>query len=471
MLPSPVSSDLAYLRQEFASNTAVRDRIDRTAMLGCPDARCMAEIGALARLGVYRTLALMLKVEYLAACAADAAHGPPSSQAQRPAWQPWQDTARLATLLAPLPDAPDALATEVSVREQVELGCVHHGAAHVAALAARYLQGHALFAQAPAPEQTAFLLAKREWLIHAQQLAALVDRHLRLIAAVSETRFRFLALYPDYQALVVAGQRLALWRFRLALDDASLTAEEIRIALSQRGTGDCPIQPRLEPLLLDVLGDELGALRDDVAAMRFVVNLAQADYLVPAEDAQIALAERLRRQLAQRTHPDKLRQHPRFAAISPADAQRLSEIFQSATNTRDGQVHLDRRSLAVFTAQLQHFGREVDRILERVVLADPIFPAAGQSFEQWHEAVRQADAGAEQSLHALRDTIAQLQLDARYRREQRLVELDAAQRASEGERMRQQTRDWCDEASDIEQQMRTRGAAQTLADRRQLGLE
>lgn len=466
-----MASDLAYLRQECVGNAAVCDRIDRTARLARPDARCLAEIGTLGQLGVYRTLALMLKVEYQAAFIIDAATCLDATTAARRDWQPWQDVARWSSLLASLPDAPDALACEVLVREQIELGCVHSGAAQVAVLAARYEEGRALLAQASAADQTAFLFAKRAWLNHAQLLAVLVDRHLRLIDDIKEARFRFLALYPDYPVMVEAGQRLALWRFRLALDDASLTAEEIRLVLSHRGDAACTIQPQLEPALLAVLGDEIGTLRDDVATMRFVVTLAQADRLVPADAAQIALAERLRKQLAQRTHPDKLTQHPRFAAITPADVRRLREIFQSTTNTRDGQVHLDRRSLTVFIAQLQRYAREVDRILERVALSDPIFPATGQSFEQWSDAVHFATDGAEHSLHALRDTIAQLQLDPRYRREQRLTELDAPDRAAEAARMREQTREWCEEARVIEQQMLERAKGQALAERRQLGLE
>lgn len=466
MMPTRLRDDLAHIFSDAAAAGPVREQAERARCVARPDARWLAELGAAAALGAYRTLALMLKAEF----EADQVQHPSQPTGERTlTWRPWEQPARYHGMLSGCADPPDLEATEVLLWEQTALGCERISAAQVAALATHHAREARMLQDANSSERSEFLADKRAWLQNEHVLGELIDREKRLLDDIVHVRLAFLATYRDYPALVEAAHALARERYRWFLNDASMTDTEIDARLvSDLETQNACSRPELEPALREVLRDDLAGLRHDLASARTIERLARADLLVPADAASLERAALLFRRLARRIHPDMLRCHPQFAEISPRNLQRLEEIWRVAASLHRRRVSLDCRSLSEHITRLECFLGEVERILAHVDCFNPQYIVAGRSLAECRDYVQRASAAAAGALHALRSEIALLSLDSLVHEQRRLLGLSEDERAAESRRMRVQAAAWLDETRHLVHAMRLRAEEEALADARQM---
>lgn len=427
-----------------------------------PDA---AELVAFARgagLGLFETLALLLKRDWEAAEAA----GP--ATAWGACWQPWQDRARYAELLAAFDEGREPQRLALLLIEQCALGCHHLAAAEVARLAARHAHTTALLDAAPPAARQAFVDDKSDWLLHEFELTGLLALHQQLADEVEGARFRFLAIAGEaYAQLVAAGQRLALWRCRRQFGDPTMTWPEAAALLALDHDADSPAAAAgavpLEPELRAVLDDGI----DEVAGDRRVVHelslLMACGGVEAASAADLRRATELFRQLA-RIHPNALDHHPEVASISPENRARLDQIWNEAMPVHRARGRLSRRRLLNHVRHLESWLREVDAILRHLSFHDPGKLVDGDTLDEQQAFVRAALDEVHHQLHATREDLARLQLDARHAQHLRFLALEPAQREVERAAMVDLARAWDDEAARLEAALLAAAAAAAQAD-------
>lgn len=447
MRHTPLNDDLQRLGGEAALPAAP-----------LPEAAGLVAFARRAGLGLFETLALLLKRDWEAAEAA----GP--ATAWGACWQPWQDRARYAELLAAFDAGREPQRLALLLIEQCALGCQHLAAGEVARLAARHARTTALLDAAPPAAQQAFVEDKSDWLLHEFELTGLLALHQQLADEVEGARFRFLAIAgAAYELLVRAGQRLALWRCRRQFGDPTMTWPEVAALLALNRDADNAGAVPLEPELHAVLADDL----DEVAGDRRVVHelslLMACGGVEPASEADLRRATELFRQLA-RIHPDTFDRHPEAASISPENRARLEQIWNEAMPTHRARGRLSRRRLLDYVRHLESWLREVDAIMRHLSFHDPGKLVDGDTLDEQQAFVRAALDVVHRQLHTTREDLARLQLDARHAQHLRFLALEPPQREAERAAMVDQARAWDDEAARIEAVLLAAAAAAAQAD-------
>jgi hypothetical protein len=487
MKQTPLLHDLKALLELTSLDAPGRARIERMYLAQPPDVAELIEVGAEAGLGVFRTLALALKADRETFEADRAARtraaqelarrrceiGAPDSplpidtlgEAAAAPWQPWDDPARWHALLAAFPERPARERMDVLLLEQWALGCHVLGSRETERLAARHSHSQALLHAADATTQERFVADKREWLREEHQVALLSDVRAGLVDDMERARIAFLAAYQDvYVPMVEAAHRLALWRYRQRLDDSTLSEPEFqeRLVLDLADATQ-PLLP-FEPELRTVLSDSVEQLRRDMASLRRVAELAMTGKLRPASPQDVELAALLFRKLARLVHPDALRQHPDYDAISAENRQALDDIWNQASSIHRCRWSLEEKRLLDHVKNLEQWLRQAGQILRHLDFHDPGMIVEGETLEQQCEWIRQSLEEARLYLHALRSDVARLQADPQRREHLRAVALPENKRQAERKRMVRQARAWNRAADEVEAGMRAQVDAQARAD-------
>ena len=167
-------------------------------------------------------------------------------------WCPWTDAERLREPLGEATSGMLAAEFELLVLEQCALSCHLVGHSEVTSLASRHEAEGRLLVAASAGDREAFLAEKRTWLLDELQYDWLLLLRQQLVGELENTRMRYLAAIGqslvDY---VEAAHRVALMRYRSALNDPTLTTEELALRLQQDlATPDAeaafvPLEPEL----------------------------------------------------------------------------------------------------------------------------------------------------------------------------------------------------------------------------------
>jgi hypothetical protein len=381
-------------------------------------------------------------------------------------WAPWQNPARYVALFAAFADCPSEDPMTLLLLEQSALGCHHLSAQDVAKLAARHARSTEMLDAAPPETQKIFSADKREWLLQEFELTGLIEMRQRLVDAMESARIAFLAITADaYATMIAAGHKLALWRYRRHFGDVTMTLQEVTalLALEQDlgvdGTGAVPLEPELHAALRDSVEE----VASDQRVMREMSLLIASGGVEPASEEDQRQAADLFRKLA-RIHPDALSRHPEYASISPENQRRLSEIWTEASATHRVRVYLARRKLLSYVQNLESWQREVNRILRHLTFHDPGKLVEGNTLDEQWAFVKAARAEVQHQLHAVRDDLAQLQLDPRHDQHLRVVGLSEQEREAERASMFERAQAWNDEAAQIEAQMLATAAADAQAD-------
>lgn len=419
---------------------------------------------AAAGLCAYRTVALLLKLQRT-----DRAPKESNRVGHRLTWQ-----SRLASLREPSGTTPADLTAadlEMLVIEQHALACDELDMVHVAALAARHERENALLATTAAAERAAFLVGKRGWLIDEIQLDELHALRRELVDELESTRMQYLFIAGRTVVdLVEAAHRLALLRYRVALNDPTLTAEELNMRLQHDLHADDGVEMlvRLEPELRRALLDSEQGAQADYDLLRHLSHLHDDGRLQPATEAERKEAEAEFRRLARLIHPDALERHPRYGDIAPQNERRLKEIWHLASATHGARVYLSRHKLLDYLANLRQWKEEVLRILRDISFPTPSLLLQGDTFETRHADLRRAMDDVERHLHAVRDDIAALEFDALHEEYRRVLAMGEDERSAERERMAALAVTWNAEALQLAAQLQTRcGGAAPDASRRQ----
>ena len=482
--------DLKTLRCHADLTESARTMIENAFFALTPSSAMLVEIGVVTKLSLFRTLALVLKADYerhaknqeereqeerertrreqaffgrIAPMAEGSQQASPREQ-----WQPWCELARFAALLSVFEHCPSTARLEILIREQWALGVHQLPVQSVSSLAERDQWATALLDAAPLLLQAQFLETKGRWLQQEFQLACLIDLRKELGDSMESARLRFLMVVKNvYPAYVAAAHRLALWKFREHYSDATFTAEEMH----QRLIGDlidsavdASASVVLEAELESVLLDSVSQLQSDLAAMNHLLGLAQAGMLSPASSAERRTCETLFRKLVRKIHPDALAQHEHYVAISETNKHTLTEIWQQASATYRHRAYLEPGRLLNFVANLTHWHERVDRILRHLTFHAPDRLVDGDNLEEQQDWINRALIEVDCHLHALRDDLAQLQLDPQHQKHLQVLRASTPEQLAECCRMAQQAKAWNGAADQIECAMQTRTAEEARAE-------
>ena len=444
MTPAALQDDIEALAAQNPALWPLVQQLREAPALDAPLLRRLADACTAARLGPYRTLALLLKAEWQSGAAT----------ARR--WCPWEDAVRFSACLSAADGAP--IDFEVLVLEQCALSCHLLSQDQVAALAERHARACALLAQADAPERRAFIDDQRSWLYDELQLDELLGVRQQLVAELEGTRMQYLQIAgPAAIGMVEAAHRLALMRYRVALNDPTLTEEELdaRLAADLARSGADAGIVCLEPDLRLALLDTVQGMHGDHQSLRRLAQLWSQGHAQPASEEDRRNAAMLFRKLARLIHPDALAQREGYAAITPQNRLRLKEIWYEASATHGTRVHLSHDKLVDYEKHLLEWIAEAQRIVRSLSFHSPSRLLAVDSYEAMRTDLQRARLDVERLLHAVRDDIARLEFDPQHAEYRRIIAMDEAQREAECERMRARAEQWASEADRLSAQLAT----------------
>jgi hypothetical protein len=474
MKPTTLLDDLDTLLGAGADETPASAAIRHARRAQWATPENLVQIALHAGIGVVRGAALVLKNErerHDQACVHRQSHyGDPAAPADAGAahgdlWAPWETLPDYQAWLAALDGCPRGLRFEVLVRELWVLGCHEMATADVARLATHMDGNDRLLDAADEAARAAFVQHKADWLRQEGDLARLLLLKLRLDEHQGRVRWKFLATMNDvYLPFVRAARRLAMARYRLRLDDSTLTDEELGelISLDLRDAVDRDPLVALDAELQLALQDNADGVRDDLTTLRSISTLSACGVLMPAPPEEVQYAADLYRRLSRRLHPD-LRSAELRARLSAADNARLDEIFRLVTPRHRARTLLPRPMLLDHCANLRRYLREVDVICRNAgsdLVRDPFRLIDAPTLDEQR---RQIDAVCEDALrqqHALRDELAQRRFDPLFLEFERINRLDEAARSAERQRMVKCTQTWSDAAELAERDLEQRGRRQ-----------
>lgn len=489
MKPASLLDDIKTIGAHIGSSESVYALFERAFFAPAPDATTLVEVGIAAELGVFRTLALLLKGEWEVyennraaqdherqeiARRARAFYGQdqtmqfglPNDSVFEP-WQPWNDPARLGAMLAPFTNCPSPESLEVLILEQQALGCHQLGTLELVPLERRYHHATALLDAATPSAQREFLEAKGEWLRQELQLAQLTDMRKRVADEMEQARMAFLLIVQDvYLAMLDAANRLALWRYRQHFGDITMTEEEVRerLVLELAESSGQPSAVPLEPELLEALRDCIEQLRSDLASIHQLARLSHAGHLALASAEDLQRATTLFRKLARKIHPDALRQHPQYDAISSENKKTLEDIWVEASATHRNRVYLEQKKLINYVEHLEAWCRRAEQILRHLDFHDPGKIIEGETLDAQLDCIGAALVEVGRYLHAVRDEISMLQLDPQHQEHLRVIGMSEQERQAERCRIAQQASAWNYTADQIQSEMEVRSAAEARAE-------
>lgn len=443
-----IQRDLGLLVQQHPDIQCLVDRLQGDRMDDTSRMELLARVGTKASIGAYRSLGLLLKADWQVGEARGTACGETPGR-----WRPWTDAARFAKHLLPQDASAGEVNVELLLLEQCALSCHLIGLTEVAALAARHLRLAEILDEAPVSERQSFTDDKRQWLRDELQIDELLDLRQQLVAELECTRMQYLSIAGTVAIeLVEAAQRLALMRYRLALNDPTMTVEELNQRLLQDlalPEGERPAI-ELEPELRLALRDTAQQLRSDHQALCRIANLWTCGNARPASQEDQRTAAGLFRKLARMLHPDALQQHKDYPAISPENRRRLAEIWYAASATHGTRIHLSQDKLLDYLQHLQEWIVEVERILRHLSFHAPSRLLAGDTLVEVHADLRQAMLDAQRCLHAVRGDIAALEFDPQHEEYRRVIALDADGRLAERARIAALAERWNQVSDELE---------------------
>jgi hypothetical protein len=263
MQPASLIDDLTWLATQHPQ---LDDLVSNFAALAADSIiRTKALTGITRRAGLdrYATLALLLKAE--SELRAD----------ESGMWQPWRDAGRFARMLGEA-DSLDGDSLEVLLLEQCALSCHIVGQQELAPLAQRHATERDQLAAAPQDASRTFLVDKRAWLQDELQLDWLLVLRQQLVDEMQSTRAQYLdALGEALVAYVAAAHRVALMRYRYALNDPTLTMDQLAPRLWQalEQADDEGYSVALEAELRMALRDTVQGVQSDQLALRQLAAL------------------------------------------------------------------------------------------------------------------------------------------------------------------------------------------------------
>lgn len=450
-----LTEDLNALAAQHPGLVQLVQRIEAPAADFAARARLLCELGTRARLGPYATLALLLKAQWQL-------EAPVAGQ-----WCPWTDAERLREPLGETASGMPAAEFELLVLEQCALSCHLIGHSEVISLASRHEAEGRLLVTASAGDREAFLAEKRAWLLDEHQYDWRLLLRQQLVGELESTRTRYIAAFgPDPVDVVVlvdyvqAAHRVALMRYRSALDDPTLTTEELALRLKQdlmTPDAEAALVP-LEPELRQTLFDTVRGVQDDYKTLRHLAGLWSQGNVQPASEEDRRLAALLFGRLARLIHPDLLERHKDYPGITPGNKDRLKEIWEQAKGAHGSRAFLSRDKLINYVEHLQGWIHEVERILRAMAFHSPSRLLFGKTLGERHADLRRLTEDVQLRLHAVRDEIADLEFDPLHEEYRRVIAMGAAELKAERERMTAQTARWNAEARSLSMALAARHA-------------
>lgn len=406
----------------------------------------IAAAASCACLGPWRSVTLLLKL---------LAEEPPpaAAKAARPAGWPQQ----LAQVQQALGDTGADL--EAIVIEQRALGCDRLEAAENRRLAVRHAYEQGLLEAAPAAQVALFRAGKCAWLLDEIKYADLLGLRHQLVEDLLTALVRYLGIIGrPAVARVEAAHQLALARYRHALDDPTLTPQELEQRLQRDLQQQDPAAALvgLEPELRLVLLNSVDATKTDFSLMEQVQALHEQGRLQPADEAELREAVDEFRRLARLIHPDALARHPRIGEIAPRNQERLKEIWVAASATHDLRVQLTRDRLLDYLKNLKAWRREAERILREISFPMPSLLLHGDTLEERQADLDRVTEDVRRHLCAVRDEICALEFDDRYVEHMRVIMMSPAEQEREQERIQDQAEAWQAEARRLAAQLEAR---------------
>lgn len=459
MKVAPLIADLESIAAEQPAAWPFVRQVREAAPDFASCAPLVAAAAAASRLCAYRATALMLKLL--------AAERSPSLAAGLRALgrPPWRDAmARVREPLANLVGSLPAAELELLMIEQHALACDTLGAMQIASLAERYDHERTLLSAATAAERAAFTGDKRIWLLDEIQLDELYALRQQLVDELESTRIQYLTIVGAAAVdLVEAAHRVALLRYRVALNDPTLTAVELNLRLQHdlAASDSADAAVRLEPELRRALQDSLRGVQADYDLLRYVDGLRDEGRLKPASPEDRKEAELEFRRLARLIHPDALQRHPKYAEIDPQNERRLKEIWHQASATHGVRVRLSRDRLLDYLQHLRQWKEEVLRILCNLSFPAPSLLLQGDTLDERHVDLRRAMADVLRHLDAVRDDIAALEFDPLHGEYRRVIAMGEEARAAEREHMATLAEAWNAEAMRLAALLAARAGAST----------
>ena len=476
MKPVSLLDDLKTLLGRGALANVARTQIEQAYLAQWPAPEALVEIGDLAGLGLYHTLALVLKADSevfahnrmnrearqrefnsLTASSLDVDSVTPAE-----AWAPWEFLSRFQVLLMGFDDCPNAVRFEVLVREQCVLGCHQIGARELGHLCTRFEYNNKLLDAASPSACEAFLRRKLGWLEQEADLAGLIDIQRRTIETSEQARREYLRAMADvYESYVSSARRLARFRYRLRLGDPTLTDVEVQelVALDLAGTLDRVPLVALEPDLQMALRDDVDGVRSDLRSMRFITELAARGLLTPASREDLQYAAILFYRLARKIHPDALGP-AQLETLSPENRRRIDDIWNKAFPAHRNRAYLSKERLLDHVDNLERWHRQVDQILRNADARDPFRLIEGNTLDEQAAHIDCLLDDVLRQQRALRDDIAQRQFDPLFLEFQRLNRMSEQEREAERCRMARATQTWNTAADAIERELREQEALQ-----------
>lgn len=445
--------DLKAIAAQHPGLSALMERIDPAGPSFPARAPLLAEAGAKAGLGLFGTLALLLKADWQTA-----SHG--AGQ-----WRPWDDFERLRQPLGEMAAELAASEFEVLVLEQCALSCHLIGQIEVARLARRHDTERELLLGAAVEERAEFLADKRSWLLAETDYDWLLELHQEAADKLRDTRARYLnAIGKELADYVEAAHRVALMRYRLALNDPTLTTEELSLRLQhdlERLELEGVFVP-FEPELRQALFDTVPGIQRDMATLRHLESLWSRGTVRLATEADFRQATMLFRRLASLILP-VLQKLPEGCATTMLEGQeRLRVIWDQATGTHRARALLSPDKLLNYVEHLHDWIAEAERILRCMALDIPSHLLArlllGETLEERHADLRHAMSEVTRRLDAVRDLIAELESGTQHEEYQRIIAMDNVELKAERARMTALAERWNDEARQLSMRLDARVA-------------
>jgi hypothetical protein len=447
MNPVSLTDDLKALAAQHPGLVPLVQRIKANGQDFATRAPLLGELGAQARLGAYVTLALLLKAQWEAKV-------PDTGR-----WCPWLDAERLREPHGNATAVMAACEFELLVLEQCALSCHLIGHIEVTGLAYRHRIEQELLVAASTEVREEFLADKRTWLLDEHQYDWLLLLSQQLVGELQSTRMRYLEAIGQWLVdYVEAAHRVALMRYRSALDDPTLTTEELALRLQQdlmaldAEAVFVPLEPELRQALFDTVRD----VQDDYESLRHLAGLWSQGNVKPASEEDRRLAALLFRRLARLFHSDHLERHKDYAEITPENKERLKEIWNQAKGMHRSRVFLSLQKLINYVENLHGWIAEVERILRGMPFHVPSRLLIGETLGERHADLRRAMADVQRHLHAARDEIAQLEFDPQHDEYRRVIAMGEVKLKAERERMAAQTDRWNAEARSLSTALATR---------------
>ncbi len=448
--------DLKAIAAQHPGLSALMERIDPAGPGFPARAPLLAEAGANAGLGRFGTLALLLKADWQTA-----SHG--AGQ-----WRPWDDLERLRQPLGEMAAELAASEFEVLILEQCALSCHLIGQIEVARLARRHDTERELLLGAAVEERAEFLADKRSWLLAETDYDWLLELHQEMKDELDDEMARYILalgkeLLHDYAE---AAKRVALMRYRLVLNDPTLTTEELSLRLrqdlAQLEPDEVPVP--LEPELRQALYGTLGDIKGDIETLQQLQSLWSRGNVRPATDDERRQATVLFRRLASLILP----------VLTEGDAEtrsegqkRLLEIWEEAKGTHRGRAFLSLDRLVNHVENLQDWIAEAERILRCMAYDIPSRLLArlllGETLEERHADLRHAMSEVTRRLDAVRDLIAELESCTQHEEYRRIIAMDDVELKAERARMTARAERWNDEAQQLSMRLDARLAEQDNA--------